>query len=65
MTPAERELRRRYRTAKKDCLHFTAMLIKLMADERWEEVITMAETLGDRATETKLLADGVKAVEGR
>ena len=52
MTPAERELCLRYRTARKDCLHHAATLLRLIADERWGEVVRMAETLGDRATET-------------
>ena len=60
MTPAERELRNRYRTARKDCLHHTATLLRLLADERWAEMVRMAEVLGDRATEAGVMGDGIK-----
>lgn len=65
MTPAERELRLRYRTARKDCLHHTATLLRLIADERWAEVVRMAETLGDRATEAGVMGDGMKDLQGK
>lgn len=54
------ELKIRYRTARKDCLHFTAQLLKLIADERWHDVVRMAETLGDRATEAKVMSEAVQ-----
>ena len=60
MTPAERELRNRYRTARKDCLHNAATLLRLLADERWAEVVRMAEVLGDRATEAGVMAGSIK-----
>ena len=54
------ELKLRYRTARKDCLHFTAQLLKLITDERWQDVVRMAETLGDRATEAKVMSEGLR-----
>lgn len=54
------ELKLRYRTARKDCLHFTAQLLKLIADERWGDVVQLAETLGDRATEAKVMKDAIR-----
>ena len=65
MTPAERELRNRYRTARKDCLHHTATLLRLLADERWGEVVRMAEVLGDRATEAGVMGDGMRDLQGK
>lgn len=65
MTPAERELRNRYRTARKDCLHHTAALLRLIADERWTEVVKMAKVLGDRAKEAGVMGDGMKDLQGK
>ena len=56
------ELKLRYRTARKDCLHFTATILKLIADERWGDVVQLAETLGDRATEAKVMGEGLRDV---
>ena len=60
MTPAELELKRRLKTAKKDLLHHTATLLKLIADERYGEVVRIAEVLGDRATEAKVMSEGLR-----
>lgn len=59
------ELKLRYRTARKDCLHYTATLLRLIADERWVDVVRMAETLGDRATEAGVMWDGMKDLQGK
>ena len=65
MTPAERELRLRYRTARKDCLHHAATLLRLLADERWGEVVRMAEVLGDRATEAGVMHQAIQDLTNR
>lgn len=65
MTPAELELRRRLKTAKKDLLHHTATLLRLLADERYGEVVRIAEVLGDRATEAKVMSEAVQDLTPR
>ncbi len=60
MTPSELELRRRIKTAKKDLLHHAATLLRLLADERYGEGVRIAEVLGDRATETKVMVEAMR-----
>lgn len=60
MTPAELELKRRLKTAKKDMLHHAATLLKLLADDRYEDVVRIAEVIGDRATEAKVMGEAVQ-----
>jgi len=57
MTPAERELSHRLNVARKDLLHHTATIVRLIADERYGEVVRMAEVLGDRATDAMVIGD--------
>jgi len=43
--------------ARKDLLHHTATIVRLIADERYGEVVRMAEVLGDRATDAMVIGD--------